>query len=92
MIPEAVEELREVDIIHEVGEELEDGLDKREEEVGVEIYPDKEEIKYVDFDDDIDLHWRMVFEDKNGRVDGKKVLLHENRWDVYNTASKEFDK
>ena len=35
MIPEAVEELREVDIIHEVGEELEDGLDKREEEVGV---------------------------------------------------------
>ena len=92
MIPEAVEELREVDIIHEVGEELEDGLDKREEEVGVEIYPDKEEIKYVVLDDDIDLHWRMVFEDKNGRVEGKKVLLHENRWDVYNLDKEELMK
>ena len=36
MITEVGEELREVDMISEVGEELEDGVYKREEEVGVD--------------------------------------------------------
>ena len=27
-------------------------------------------------------HWHMVFEEKNGRVDGKKALHHAKRCDV----------
>ena len=27
----------------------------------------------------------MVFEENNGGVDGKKVLIHVKRWDVYNS-------
>ena len=36
-------------------------------------------------DDDRDRHWCMVFKDNNGGVDGTKVLLHANKWDVYNS-------
>ena len=38
------EELREVDIIPEIGEELENGLENREGEVGVEPDTDEEDI------------------------------------------------
>ena len=44
--------------------------------------PDEEEIKDVVLDDERDIHWRMVFEDKNGGVDGTKALLHAYMWDV----------
>ena len=27
-------------------------------------------------------HWRMVFEDNNGGVDGTKAFLHANKWYV----------
>ena len=31
-----------------------------------------------------DSHWRMVFEDNNGGVDGTKALLHTQKWDIQN--------
>ena len=47
--------------------------------------PDEENIKDVVLDDEIERHWRMIFEDNNGGVDGTKALLHANNWDVYNS-------
>ena len=35
-------------------------------------------------DDEREYHWRMYFEDNNGRLNGKNSLLHTKRWDVYN--------
>ena len=46
--------------------------------------PGEEFIKDLLLNDKRELHWRMVFEKKNGRVDGNKVLLHAKRWGVYN--------
>ena len=43
---------------------------------------DEEEIKDVGPGDERERHWRMVFEDNNGGVDGTKALLHANKWDV----------
>ena len=85
-------EVREVEIIPEVREELgcyhwfyiylhfikDYGVDKRGEKVGVDTDPDEEEIEDVVLDDD------MVFEDNNGGVDGTKALLHAKKWGVYN--------
>ena len=46
--------------------------------------PGEEDIEDVVLDDERERHWRMVFEGKNGGVDGKKALLHTNMLDVYN--------
>ena len=35
-------------------------------------------------EDEREGHWRIVFEDNNGGVDGTKALLHANKWNVYN--------
>ena len=51
MIPKVGEELMDIDMITEVGKELEDGVDKRAEEVGVYPDTDEEEIKYMVLDD-----------------------------------------
>ena len=32
--------------------------------------------------DERERHWRMVFEDNNGDVDGMKALLYAKKWDV----------
>ena len=56
MITEVGEELREVDMIPEVGEELEDGVDKREDEVGVDPNPEEDEIKDVFLNDERENH------------------------------------
>ena len=61
------------------------GLYMREGWVGVNLDPDEEEIKDVVLDDYRERHWRMVFEENNGGVDGTKALLHANRWYVYNS-------
>ena len=50
----------------------------------METDPDEDEIEYMVLDDERERHWCMVFEDKNGGVDGTKTLLHANKWDVYN--------
>ena len=63
----------------------EDDLYKRGEQVGVDPYPDEEEIKYAVLDDDREHHWRMVFEGVNGGMDRTKSLLHAKKWDVYNS-------
>ena len=47
-------------------------------EEGVED-PDEEEIYDVVLDEDKERHWRIVFEDNNGGVDGTKALLHANK-------------
>ena len=36
----------------------------------------------VNLDDDMERHWRMMFEDNDEGVDYKKELLHAKRWDV----------
>ena len=61
---------------------MEDGVDKREDQFGVNLEPDAEEIEDVVLYDEIECHWRMVFEDKNGEVHGKNTLLHKRRWDL----------
>ena len=34
-------------------------------------------------DNERERHWKMVFEDNDGRVDDAKALLHAKRWDIY---------
>ena len=48
----------------------------------METNPDDEEIEDVVLDYERDRHWRMVFEDNNGGVDGTKAFLHTKKWDV----------
>ena len=92
-------EVREVDIIPEVREELgcyrwvyiylhfvkEYGVDKRQDQVCVEKGPDEEYIGDVVLDDERQRHWLIVFEENNVGVDGTKALLHAKKWDVYNS-------
>ena len=92
-------EVREVEMIPEVREELgcyywvyiylhfikEDEVDKREDQVGMDLDHGEEEIEYVVLDDERESHWNMVFEDSNGGVDGTKALLHAKKWGVYNS-------
>ena len=61
----------------------EDGVEKREYQVGMYLYPDEEDIKDVVLDDERESHWRMVIEENNGGVDWTKALLHTKKWDVY---------
>ena len=92
-------EVREVEMIFEVHKELgfyhwvyislnfikEYEVYNREQQVGVYPDTDEEEIKDVVLDDDIERHWRMVFEDNNGGVDTIKAILHANKWYVFNS-------
>ena len=43
----------------------------------------KEDIDDVNLDNEKELHWRILFEDHDGRVDDAKALLHAKRWDIY---------
>ena len=45
---------------------------------------DEEEIEDVVLNDERERHWRMVFEDNNGEVNGTKALLLAKKWDIYN--------
>ena len=44
--------------------------------------PGEEGIKDVVLDGDKEHHWRIIFEDNNGGMDGTKALLHDNKWYV----------
>ena len=91
-------EVKEVDIIPDVREELgcyhwvnislyfimENGVYKREEQLGVDTDPDAEGIEHVVLNDERERHWRIGFEEKNGGVDGTKDLLHTKDGGVYN--------
>ena len=59
------------------------GVNIIEDQADVEDYTDEEEMEYFKLDDEREHHWRMVFEDNDGEVYGKKSLLHSERWDVY---------
>ena len=45
--------------------------------------PNEEDPEDVVLDDERYRHWCMVFEDKNGGVDGTKDILHAKKWDLY---------
>ena len=89
-------EVREVEIIPEVSEDLgcyrwvyislnfikEDGVDKREYQVGMVPDSDEEEIDDGVINDERDRNWLIVFEENNGGVDGTKALLHAKKRDV----------
>ena len=59
-----------------------DGVEKREQRVGADPDHDEKEIKDVVIDDERELYWRIVFEGKNGEVDGNKAPLHSRMQDV----------
>ena len=39
-------------------------------------------------DDEIELHWRMVFKDNEGGVGDEKVIIHAKRWYFYMNKKK----
>ena len=43
---------------------------------------DEEDTGNANLDNDMEPHWRTVFEDNDGGVDDAKELLHAKRWDV----------
>ena len=45
--------------------------------------PNEEEMEYMNLDDERERHRRVVSEENDGGVDGKKALLYANRWDFY---------
>ena len=47
-------------------------VDIKEEQVESENDPDEEEMDDVNKDDEMECHWRNVFEDNEGSVDNKK--------------------
>ena len=49
----------------------------------VDYDPNDEDMDDVNLYDERERHWRIVFENNNGRVDGAKALLHAKRWYVY---------
>ena len=62
-----------------------DGVEKRDDKVGVNPDTYEEEIEDVFLNDNRERHWCMVSKDKNGGVDGTKNLIHTKKWDVYNS-------
>ena len=52
--------------------------------------PNEEEMKNVILDDEIERHWRMVFEDNDVGVDNRKAVIHAQRWDVYMNEKKSY--
>ena len=58
-------------------------VESKEDQVDVEDEPDEEEMDDVNFYDERERHWKMVFEDNAGGVDYAKALIHARRWDVY---------
>ena len=85
--------VREVEMIPEVREEFgcyhwvyislnlikDDGLDKREDKVCVDMDADEEETEDVVLDDEKERHWRIGLEDNNVGLDGTKALLHDKK-------------
>ena len=57
-------------------------VDKRKKQVGMKQDPDEQQIQDVVHDDQIQLHWRMFFQDNNGGLDGMKYFIHDKKWDV----------
>ena len=49
----------------------------------MEDYRYKKEMEDKNLDNDMEHHWRMVFDDNSGGADNKKALIYPNRWDVY---------
>ena len=59
------------------------GVDSKEDQADVDDDPDEEDMDDVNLDNKRERHWRMVFEDNDGRVEYAKAFLNANRWDVY---------
>ena len=93
MIPEVREELGCYHLVYNYLNFIKQcGVDNREQQVGVEPDSDEVVIKYVVPYDERDIHWRIIFEDNSGGVDGKKALLHAKKWDDYNQEKEALSK
>ena len=46
-------------------------------------YLENKDTEDVTLNNEMDNHWRMVYEDTKGRVDDQKALVHAQRWDIY---------
>ena len=49
----------------------------------MESDPNEEEVEDVRLDNEIQRHWRIGFQDNQGRVYDEKSILHTKRWDIY---------
>ena len=49
----------------------------------MEYDPDEEEMDDVNSDNEMERHWRMVFEDNDRGVDDAKALLRAKRGGIY---------
>ena len=61
----------------------EDGVNRKEDQGGMDPDPDEEDMEDVRLDDEREHHWRMVLEDNCGGVDNDKSFLPDKRWYVY---------
>ena len=61
----------------------EDGVDRKMEQLGVDLDTNEEEMKDVKQYEERERHWSIVFEDNDGGVDNEKALLHAKRWYVH---------
>ena len=61
----------------------EDGFNRNEDHADMDQYTDEEDMKYVRLNNKRERHWRMVFEEIDGRMDNQKVIIHAKRWDIY---------
>ena len=44
---------------------------------------DRGEMDDVNLDDDMEHHWRILFEENDGGANDEKSLLHAKRWYIY---------
>ena len=49
----------------------------------MELYPDEEDMEVVVLENEIEIHWSMVFDGNDGGVYDGREILHANRWNVY---------
>ena len=59
--------------------------------MSLENDPDEEEKNDINIDDERERHWRNIFEDNEGGVDGKALLLAKC-WDLYVNAKEKLVK
>ena len=57
-------------------------VDSKDYQVDMEDDIDGEDMGDFKLDNERGRHWRMFFEENDGRVDDNKSLLHAKRWDV----------
>ena len=54
----------------------------------MDLNPDEEEMEGVILEEEIERHWKMVFEDNDGGVVDQKAILHAKMWYLYTNEKK----